>query len=126
MRKSQRALSHRGGGTRGGVRTTVEWDKLLAFLGLFPPRVIRGPPQRWVWPVSLDPLSYSCVFLVGNDASRTWRAWYEWEKMGFLGRSWVCALKRPSRIIKILHGHVAEILDFKLNSLYFLVALYLA
>jgi hypothetical protein len=87
-RKTQRTLSHRGGGTRGRVRTTVELDKLLAFLGLSPPRVIRGPPQRWVWPVLLDLLSYFCVFLVGNDASRTWRAWYEWEKMVFLGRSW--------------------------------------
>ena len=30
-----------------------------------------------------------------------------------------CALKRPSRIIKILHGHVTEILDSKLNLLSF-------
>jgi hypothetical protein len=28
------------------IRTAVDWDMVLVFLGLFPPRVREDPPQR--------------------------------------------------------------------------------
>jgi hypothetical protein len=70
----------------GKVRTVVESDNALAFLGLCPPHVRGGPPPRWVWPVLLGPLSCFCGSPGGNDASRTWRAWYEWERWDSEGR----------------------------------------
>jgi|SRR6267142_1644323 len=70
----------------GKVRTVVELDNALAFLGPCPPHVRRGPPRIWVWPVLLGRLSCFCGFPGGNDANPTWRAWYEWERWDSEGR----------------------------------------